>query len=188
MKHYRQAIVIGAIIIAGLWLLSVNESPPNQNRLAEQHEETMSESEIPNDLNAEGLVPLPKTDAEWKARLTAEQYHVTRQQGTERAYTGAYWETKTPGLYRCRCCWQPLFRSTAKYKSGTGWPSFWEPVAEDAVATRVDRKLLFSVRTEVICRRCEAHLGHVFEDGPEPTGLRYCMNSASLYLQPEADE
>jgi peptide-methionine (R)-S-oxide reductase len=127
---------------------------------------------------------ITKTDAEWRALLTPEQYHVTREKGTERAFSGEYAGTKAPGTYVCVCCGQPLFAAATKFESGTGWPSFWEPVAPDAVATETDRKF-FMRRTEVLCSRCDAHLGHVFEDGPDPTGLRYCMNSASLKLKPE---
>ena len=125
-----------------------------------------------------------KSDAEWRGQLTAEEYRVARRAGTERAFTGEYWATKTKGVYNCRCCDAPLFGSNAKYDSGTGWPSFHEPVAAEAVATKKDRSL-FTVRTEVLCARCDAHLGHVFPDGPQPTGLRYCLNSASLKLHPD---
>ena len=123
-----------------------------------------------------------KSDAEWKKQLTREQYRITRQKGTERAFTGRYHNSKEEGVYRCVCCGNELFDSTTKYESGTGWPSFYAPVAQDAVSTEEDRSLFMS-RTEVLCSRCDAHLGHVFPDGPRPTGLRYCINSLSLSLE-----
>jgi len=131
--------------------------------------------------------PESRTDNEWREKLTPEQYHVTREAGTERAFSGPYWDDKTPGIYHCICCDTPLFDADTKYDSGTGWPSFFQPVSQDAVAEKADNSL-FMRRTEVVCKNCGAHLGHVFPDGPPPTGLRYCMNGTALRLEAAPDK
>jgi len=127
---------------------------------------------------------IEKTEAEWREQLTPEQFRVTRKHVTERAFTGPNWDNKAPGLYSCVCCGRPLFRSDTKFDSGTGWPSFYEPIEQNAVSEHRDRSF-FMVRTEIRCADCDAHLGHVFPDGPQPTGLRYCMNGVAMDFTPD---
>lgn len=133
------------------------------------------------------MAKVTKSDDEWRSQLSPEEYAILREAATERAFTGEYWDSKAPGTYRCRGCGAELFESETKYDSGCGWPSFFKPVEDGAVATKVDNSMMME-RIEVLCASCESHLGHVFPDGPQPTGLRYCMNSASLQLQHNDDQ
>ena len=166
----RRAFLVMPFAFTGLAALASNKDPEVTLVLFSDEGQSKGKVRVPK---------IVKSDAEWRKELSPEEFEVTRHKGTERAFTGRYWKNHEPGIYRCVCCGNALFRSEEKFDSGTGWPSFWAPIAKENIRTAIDMSL-GDMRTEVMCRKCDGHLGHVFEDGPPPTGLRYCMNSASL--------